>query len=168
MTIFNAIYSPNEIFDETISEDMYMGMSKGYGIPYVSSLTDKWFIYSINHCLDKGFDVYRANSFAHIISLFITGMGRSCGTDAYFKEEEIEFFALDLFNGYDDSLKEKDKIRMFFNDMFVLYEEHIESYTIKNQRLQIRCSILLLEQFNNVDGNTANEKLENLLRCYKE
>ena len=166
--ICDTVYSPNDVFGEEISDEEYKGFAKGVSVPYDNTLTDKWFVYCLMYSFDKGMDIYRANSFGHVISMFATGLGHSCGTYLFFKEEQIEYFAIDLVNSIDTDKSDIERINIFFLEMFKLYDELIEEYTIKNQRLQIRCSISMLNEFNNVDGATNSEKLGNLLSLYKK
>ena len=165
MLVNEENYTPKDIFGEVMSDDELKGFAKGYGLPYENTLNDKWHLYSLIYGLDNGFDVARANSFAHMVALFLSGMGKSCGTEMYFNEEKIEFFIIDLLNNYGE-MEGKNKIEQLFFDVFTLYKEHIEDYAYKNERLQIRCSISLLSQFHNVDGETSAKKLENLLNVY--
>ena len=166
--ICDTVYSPNEVFGEEISDEEYRGFAKGIDVQYQNTMNDKWFIYCLMYCFDNGMDIYRANSFGHIVTLFVTGLGHSCGTDCFFKEEQIEYFGIDLINNIDSNKSDIERINFFFLEMFDLYDTLIEEYSIKNQRLQIRCSISMLEEFNNIDGATSSEKLSKLLILYKK
>ena len=165
--ICDKVYSPSEVFGEEITDEEYKGFAKGVNVPFDGTLNSKWFIYCLMYSFDNGLDIYRANSFGHIVTMFITGMGHSCGTEIFFKEEQIEYFALDLINAINDDLSDVEKINHFFLNLFNLYSVLIEDYTIKNQRLQIRCSINMLTEFNNIDGATNSDKLGNLLKTYR-
>ena len=56
-------------------------------------------------------------SFGYMISTFFSGMGLSCGTDTWFREEEIELKILDKYNDLvsDESLNDHERKKNLFN-----------------------------------------------------
>lgn len=106
-----------------------------------------------------------AASFSNMISIFMTGMSCSAGTEIYFKEEKIEYTILDYYNKQQFE-KEIDRIKDLFYFIFNLYQNDISNYEFQDFRLEFRVSQNTMNKFHSVEGDNKKEKLLNLLDYY--
>ncbi|MBP5422978.1 MAG: hypothetical protein J6Y78_11110 [Paludibacteraceae bacterium] len=132
-----------------------------------SDLSTYWAGFSNMYAQLKGLSYIEAGSFSYMVSMFMTGMGVSCGTDMYFREEDIELKILRIY----DELKENyddDEIlgKELFDKIFQLYKYDIEKYTLKTNSLNFRLSQIDYDRFMNVMGKTKSDKLRSLLDFY--
>lgn len=105
-------------------------------------------------------------SFGYMVSTFYGGMGVSCGTDAFFREEEIEYKLLDKLNDLSDIKDIKEKAELFYQEICDLYAHHIDKYTYKTETLSFRVSLGTKQRFENVEGESFNDKLVYLIDNY--
>lgn len=106
-----------------------------------------------------------AASFSNMISIFMTGMSCSAGTEIYFKEETIEYKVLEYYNTqqFDDKIKQAKDLFYF---IFDLYQNDISKYEFQDLRLEFRISQNTLNKFNSVEGDNKKQKLLNLIDYY--
>lgn len=116
-----------------------------------------------------GLTVVEASSFSYIISMAMTGMGVSCGTDMYFREEDIEYYVLRVYDELTVECKDEEELaKKLFYEILDLYRWDIEKYTLKTNSLNFRLSQSDYDKFMDVEGKTKVDKLRNLLRKYNE
>ena len=125
----------------------------------------EWAAFSQYYAHKHGLGDIAAASFSYMVSLFMTGMGVSASTEAYFREETIEGLVLDEFNSLKD-LSDEDKAVKLFEFIFELYSKDISKYEYKVERLAFRLGIDTYNQFLNVEGESKADKLNTLLRVY--
>lgn len=115
----------------------------------------------------NGLSYIEAGSFSYMVSMFMTGMGVSCGTEIYFREDDIEYHLLGVL----ESLKsegndEEDIARKMFFAIFDLYKNDIEKYSFKVNHLTFRLSQSDYDRFMGVEGKDKVSKLRTLMRNY--
>ena len=108
-------------------------------------------------------------SFSFMVSMFITGMGVSCGTDMYFREDDIEYHILGIYDELKEEYKdEEDIVKSLFYEIAELYIWDIEKYSLKTNSLNFRLSQSDYDKFMDVEGNSKVDKLRTLLKKYNE
>ena len=114
-----------------------------------------------------GLSYLEASSFSYMVSMVMTGMGVSCGSDMYFREEDIEQKVLNMY----DELNKRDiddealGVAMFMG-IYELYLHDSEKYTFKTNALNFRLSQTDFDRFMNVPGIKKSDKLRFLLDKY--
>lgn len=116
-----------------------------------------------------GMSPLESASFSYMVSMAMTGMGVSCGTEMYFREKDIEYRILkieeELGNECDD---EEELVKMLFYEIAELYTWDIEKYALKTNALNFRLSQTDYDRFMDVEGDTKVDKLRALLKKYNE
>ena len=125
-----------------------------------------WAIYEGMNRLDL--TQIEACSFGYMVSTFYGGMGLSCGTDAFFREEEIEYKLLDKLNDLSDINNIPKKAKLFYQEICDLYAHHIDEYAYKTETLSFRVSLGTKQRFDNVEGESFNDKLVYLIDKYNK
>ena len=102
-----------------------------------------------------------------MVSIFLTGMGVSCGTDMYFREDDIEYHLLGVYDDLKSEIDDEEELakKMFF-EIFNLYKNKIEKYSFKTNHLTFRLSQSDYDRFMNVKGKDKVSKLRTLMRNY--
>lgn len=114
-----------------------------------------------------GLTVVEAGSFSYMVSLFMTGMGVSCGTDMYFREDDIEYHILGILDELRDEVDDEEELaKKLFYEIEELYKWDIEKYSLKTNSLNFRLSLSDYGRFMEVDGDTKVDKLRALLDNY--
>lgn len=114
-----------------------------------------------------GLSVVESGSFAYIISLCFGGMGVSCETDRYFRESDIEYKVLEMYDELKDEIGDEEELAInLFYRIFKLYRDDIEKYSFKIHPLNFRLSETDYSRFMEVEGNTKADKLRTLLKLY--
>lgn len=129
----------------------------------LNGVAERWAAFSNYYGRKHGLNELESASFSSIISTFMTGMGVSAGTEAYFNEEAIENKVIDLYN----QLPETDEIsrkKILFMQVFDLYKNDIEKYELKNRRIEVRVSEREYQKFLDLPGETKSDKFRNLLK----
>ena len=166
---FREKYEPNIINPLTNERIVQDWCNKYHAFIRINDLSSYWAGFSNMYGQLNGLSVIEAGSFSYMISLAMTGLGVSCSTDMYFREDNIEYRMLkiydDLKEEFDD---EEDVAKELFFAMFELYLYDIEDYTYKTNSLSFRLSQSMYDKFMDVDGETKTEKLGNLLRRWNE
>ena len=117
----------------------------------------------------NGLSFIESGSFSYMVSMFMTGMGVSCGTDMYFREEDIEYRILKIYDDLRETTDDEEELaKKLFYEIFDLYKNHIEKYSLKTNSLNFRISQSDYDRFMDVDGKTKIDKLRLLLRIYYE
>ena len=156
-----------EIPDETLQKFLN---KKEIGFRVPDSESNRWTAYAIYVGMEKlALSQFEACSFGYMVSTFYGGMGLSCGTDTWFREEEIELKILDKYNDLlsDETLNDHERKKNLFKFICDLYKNHIDKYAYKTETLSFRTSISTKWRFDDVEGNSFNDKLVNLLRNRK-
>ena len=156
----------DEIPDETLQKFLN---KKEIGFRVTDSESNRWTAYAIYVGMEKlGLTQFEACSFGYMISTFFSGMGLSCGTEAWFREEEIELTILDKYNDLvsDESLNDHERKKNLFYFICDLYKNHIDKYAYKTETLSFRTSISTKWKFENVEGESFNDKLVYLIDKY--
>lgn len=154
------------IIDENYDLDELVKFSKEYGNPiYTEDKASIWNAYALKIGLEKGLLPVEANSFGYMCSTFFGGMGYSCGTEMYFREEDIEYVILDkLALIKETNTLEIDQVQKLWDFILDLYLNHIEDYTLKTENLHIKLSVSMYQRFMQLDGETKTDKLRKILK----
>lgn len=124
---------------------------------------ERWVAFSNYYGKKHGLNELESASFSSIISTFMTGMGVSASTDAYFNEEAIENKVIDLYNQLPETADEISRKRMLFRQVFDLYKNDIAKYELKNRRIEVRVSEREYQKFIGLPGDSKSEKFRKLL-----
>lgn len=154
--------SQEEISDEFLQEFIN---KKNLGFRVSDSESNKWTAYAVYIGIEKmNLTQFEACSFGYMISLYFSGMGLSCGTDTWFREDEIELKILNRYNDLlsDESLNDHERKKNLFKFICDLYKNHIDKYAYKTETLSFRVSISTKQRFENIEGKSS-EKLLNLM-----
>lgn len=130
----------------------------------LNGVAEKWAAFSNYYGRKHGLNPFESASFSSIISLFMTGMGVSAGTDAYFNEEAIEGKVIGLYNQLPEDADEISRKKILFMQVFDLYKNDIEKYELKNRRIEVRVSEREYQKFLDLPGETKSDKFRNLLK----
>ena len=127
----------------------------------------RWCAFAQYYAYEQGFDIIKATSFAYMVSLFMTDMGISAGTEKYYKEEQIESDLEDKLNQikskYDD---EKKQVIALFRYIFWTYKRHISDYEYATHRLSFKLTPSEMEKFQSIEGKTQKDKFKILLESF--
>lgn len=124
---------------------------------------ERWAAFSNYYGRKHGLNPFESASFSSIISTFMTGMGVSAGTEAYFNEEAIEGKVIDLYNQLPEDADEISRKKLLFRQVFDLYKNDIEKYELKNRRIEVRVSEREYQKFIGLPGDSKSEKFRKLL-----
>ena len=114
-----------------------------------------------------GLTVVESGSFSYMVSMFMTGMGVSCGTEMYFRENDIEYHILGILDELRDEVDDEEELaKKLFYEIEELYKWDIEKYSLKTNSLNFRLSLSDYGRFMEVDGETKVDKLRTLLDNY--
>lgn len=130
----------------------------------LDSCAERWAAFSNYYGRKHGLNPFESASFSSIISTFMTGMGVSAGTEAYFNEEAIENKVIDLYNQLPETADEISRKKILFMQVFDLYKNDIEKYELKNRRIEVRVSEREYQKFLDLPGETKSDKFRNLLK----
>ena len=115
----------------------------------------------------NGLSYLEASSFSYMVSKFITGMGVSCGSEMYFREEDIEMRILNMYDEIKGETDDDEELgRKLFMSIYELYLNDSEKYTFKTNALNFRLSQTDFDRFMNVPGVKKSDKLRFLLDKY--
>lgn len=153
-----------EISDEEINDEFLQEFinKKNLGFRVSDSESNRWTAYAVYVGMDKlCLTQFEACSFGYMVSLFFSGMGLSCGTDTWFREDEIELKILNKYNDLlsEESLNDHERKKNLFYFICDLYKKHIDKYAYKTETLSFRTSISTKLKFDNVEGDSFNDKL---------
>lgn len=124
----------------------------------------RWCAYAQKWAYEHDFDLIHATSFAYMVSLFMTGMGISAGTEAYLKEEKLELDFVDFLNKIKGEISpEEDQVRNMFECIVDVYMNHISEYEYATERLSFKLTPSEMKKFQEVDGKNNKEKFKILL-----
>lgn len=139
-------------------------------IPYYKEdISSVWNVYAQYYGDKHGLEHSSRLSFGYMISSIFGGMGVSCSTEYFFKEEEIFDECISALNELrETSLQEQEIMKELFNFIFILYNEKIESYCYKTEKLNIKVSLPMMEKFNKLHGNNKSDKFRYLMKKYDE
>ena len=155
-----------ENIDENVNYDELEQYAKERALPYYRDDTATiWNIYAQKYAEERGMTHSCRLSFGYIVSSIFGGMGVSCSTAYYFKEEEILDECISTLNELRESeLSEKEVMKELFNFIFIRYDEKIESYCYKTEKLNLKISLPMMERFNQIEGGSNAEKFRNLMK----
>lgn len=158
------------IIDSSITkEDLQEFLRKNNIFLDINDNPTTWCAFAQYYGRTNGLNDIESASFSFMVSHFMSYMGISAGTEAYYKEETIEFKILNIYNTIQiKDIPEEDKVKQLFNEIFLLYRNDIEDYALKNRRLQLRISESDYEKFQQIPGQTITEKFRNLLKVEEE
>lgn len=130
----------------------------------LNGCAERWAAFSNYYGRKHGLNPFESASFSSIISLFMTGMGVSAGTDAYFNEEAIEGKVIGLYNQLPEDADEISRKKILFMQVFDLYKNDIEKYELKNRRIEVRVSEREYQKFLELPGDSKSDKFRKLLK----
>jgi len=138
------------------------------GLQIVDNST-RWCAFAQYYGRNNGLNDIESASFSFMISNFMSFMGVSASTEAYYKEETIELKILDMYNDIqNEECSEEDKVKKLFNRIFLFYRNNIKEYEWMNRRLQLRISESDYVKFQQIPGETLTDKFRRLLRIEEE
>lgn len=155
--------------DSSVNYEELRKYAEERSIPFfredVSSL---WNVYAQKYGYEHGLTNSEQLSFGYMCSSIFGGMGYSCSTEVYYKEEEIFDKCMDALSELNHSrLSEKEVMKELFDYIFILYHDKIEDYTFKTEKLNIKTSLSMREHLENVPGDNKSEKFRNIMKEYK-
>ncbi len=154
---------------EDVSKEELENFSEEQGINAQVGIDNSldWAIFAQYYGANNGLNHIASVSFAHMVSLFLSGMGVSASTEFYLKEEQIEFNILDALNKIKVDIDDEiDQVKTLFEYIFILYKDKLHPYWKKTERLDFRLSYNDYNDFMSVPGETKSDKLNNLLENY--
>lgn len=154
-----------DLIDPDMTSEQLESYCKEKGIPFNEGDDSLiWNAFANYYGESHGLVEIERLSFGHICSLFFAGMGVSCGTDAYFKEEIIEYAVVDMYNELQEDLEGEDLVRGLFNKIFTLYKEKASSeYAFFTEKKNVKISLGQLQRLQRLEGNSLSEKIRKLI-----
>lgn len=168
MIFFKKEYTPNIIMD-SVNEKIVQRWCDSHNvmINVDSDLSTYWTGFSNMYGQLNGLSYIEAGSFGYMVSTFLTGRGVSCGTDLYFREEDIEYHLLGVLDQLRKEFDDEEEIaKELFSAIFDLYRNDVEKYSFKIHHLTFRLSQSDYDRFMCVDGKDKVSKLRTLVRVY--
>ncbi|AMK16283.1 hypothetical protein [Methanobrevibacter olleyae] len=159
-----------ENIDSSINYEELEEYAKERGIPYYNEdVSSLWNVYAQKYGYEHGLTHSEQLSFGYMCSSIFGGMGYSCSTEVYYKEEEIFDKCMDALSELNHSgLSEKEVMKELFDYIFILYHDKIEDYTFKTEKLNIKTSLSMMEHLENVPGENKSEKFREVMKAYRE
>ena len=158
-------YEYSIIDDEITDKDLQEFIKENNIFLDIVDNSTRWCAFAHYYGLKNGFNSIHCASFAYMISLFMTGMGISAGSDIYIKESTLE---MDLVDKYQEIMSadgsEKSKVKSMFNYIFELYKNDIHMYEYCTDRINFKVTPTEKQMFLDVAGNTGREKLMWLMK----
>lgn len=157
-----------ENINGTVDYEELEKFAKERGMPYYTEdVASQWNAYAQKYGDDHGLTQSEQLSFGYMISSIFGGIGYSCSTEMYYKEEEIFDEALEALNRLRESgLSEAEVMKELFDYLFLIYHEKIEDYAFKTEKLNLKVSLSMMERMEKVPGETKSEKFRNLMHSY--
>ena len=157
-----------ENINENVDYDKLKKFEIDRGMPYYEEdVASQWNAYAQQYGSKHGLTYSEQLSFGYMCSSLFGGMGYSCSTEMYYKEEEIFDDAIDSLNRLRESgIPEDEVIKKLFEHIFKIYSEKIEEYSFKTEKLNLKISLSMLEHLDDVPGDSKSEKFRTLMREY--
>lgn len=128
---------------------------------------ERWCAFTQYYCREQNLDVISSASMGYIISSLFAGLGVSCNTEIYIREEELVFDAIEYLNQLREKYDDEETIaKQLFSYIFDLYCYHIHQYEYKDHNMCFRIGESSLARFEDVAGETKSEKFMNLIQYY--
>ena len=154
-----------QIIDDNVTDEILKECLKenGINLDLVDNST-RWCAFAQYYALNHGFGIVKSTSFSYMISLFMTGMGVSAGTEIYFKEDQLELDLVDSLNLIkSETSDEEEQAKSMFFKIFKVYDEDIVRYEFATQSLSLKLTPSEMEKFQSVEGQTNKDKFKYLL-----
>lgn len=160
-------YTPSVVGCELSDEELQQFLNENDIRLEIVDNSTHWCAFAQYYALNHNFDVIKATSFSYMVSLFMTGMGVSAGTEMYFKEKQIELDLVDRLNEIkSENLSEERKVRKMFNYIYWTYRNHISDYEYATERLSFKLTPSEMQKFQSIEGKTNKDKFKYLLSLY--
>jgi len=159
-----------KIIDKNVTEEEIKEVLKENNIHLsIEDPSGKWAGFSNYYALKNGFNNMKSGSFAYMTSLFLSGLGASCGTEMYYKEEEIEYTLYQAVQNIThlQDLTEQEKAKMVFDFIFNFYKLDADNYERVYTTFTMKLTYSEYEKFINVEGETKADKFRTLLANYE-
>lgn len=158
-----------EILDASVDYSALKRFADKRGVPYFDDdISSKWNVYAQFYGSQHNLSWSEQLSFGYIVSSLFGGMGQSCSTDVYYKEEQITDIVVQEFNRLKDlNHPDEEIMKELFNFTYQLYSEDVEKYTFKTEKLNMKISLSMMEHFLEIDGENKTEKFRNLIKNNK-
>lgn len=158
------------IIDASVDYSALKQFASKRGLPYYDEdISSKWNAYAQWFGSMNGLTWSEQLSFGYIVSSLFGGVGQSCSTEMYYREEQITHKIVEEFNRLKDLNQSDEEImKELFNFTFRLYSEDIEDYTFKTEKMNMKLSLSMMEHFLEIDGETKTDKFRNLVKNYKK
>ena len=153
-----------KIIENVSVEELEKFLTENHIYLNLDGAAERWAAFSNYYGRKHGLNPFESASFSSITSTFMTGMGVSAGTEAYFNEEAIENKVIDLYNQLPETADEISRKRMLFRQVFDLYKNDIEKYELKNRRIEVRVSEREYQKFLELPGDSKSDKFRKLLK----
>lgn len=157
-----------ENIDENVDYDELKKFAIDRGMPYYEEdVASQWNAYAQHYGSKHGLTYSEQLSFGYMCSSLFGGMGYSCSTEMYYKEEEIFDDAINSLSKLQGSgISEEEVMKKLFSHIFKIYSEKIEEYSFKTEKLNMKISLSMMEHLDHVPGKTKSEKFRTLMREY--
>lgn len=157
-------YRPTVVGCELSDEELEQFLEKIDVKFQIVDNSTRWCAFAQYYAHENGFDIVHATSFAYIVSLFMTGMGISAGTEMYIKEETLEYDLIDKLNEIKSEISNEDEqVKTMFNTIFNVYSNDISNYEYATERLSFKLTPTEMKKFQSVTGENNKEKFKKLL-----
>ena len=157
-------YQPTVVGCKLSDEELQQFLNEKEVGLQISDNSTRWCAFAQCYAHEHNFDVVKATSFSYMVSLFMSGMGISAGTEMYFKEEQLEYDLLDKLNEIkSEDIPEEEQVKEMFKHIFEVYENNISKYEYATERLSFKLTPSEMEKFQSLEGKNNKEKFKNLL-----
>lgn len=135
----------------------------------VDDISSRWCAFAHWYGYKNGFNIIQCGSFGNMVSIFMTGMSCSCGTEEYYYEETIEkLLYKELLRIKKEYISELEKVVRMFNFIFKFYMKNDRKYERASNSFCTRISYSEHEKFMRVKGENKSDKFRELLNYYYE
>lgn len=157
-----------DIIDDTLTVEELKDWCRENGVDIqFHTPAERWCAFTQYYCREAGLDIFSSASMGYIVSSLFAGLGVSCSTEIYFREEEISFDSIDYLNTLREKYDDEETIaKQLFSYIFDLYQYNIHKYEYKDNKMCFRLGVSTMARFNDVVGDTKTEKFYNLIQHY--
>ena len=128
---------------------------------------ERWCAFTQYYCRENHLDVVSSASMGYVVSSLFGGLGVSCNTEMYIREEELVFDAIEHLNKLREDCDDELTIaKQLFSFIFNLYCYHIHQYEYKDHQINFRVGEASMLRFDEIGGDTKSEKFMNLIQYY--
>ena len=162
----------NQISDVNIVDIHNLLIENGITLELNDEFSNDWAGFSYYYCKSLNeLDEKTISSFVYIITWMMTSNAidiyPNSKSNTFFKNSKIIDECLGIYNElYDKYDSEIDLCKELFDKIYDFYLNNYKKFIKKSERINCVITYQELELLDKVDGNSRNEKLENLLKYY--